>query len=108
MRKVPDKTMTRISGLKDEIIDAKDEILGKVGAYNEKVQELTDLLEEVVSQQDDYLSERTDNWMESDKGSAYQEWRDQWSDMKDNFENLEEPDFPNEEQLDELENEPSA
>lgn len=49
------------------------------GEMNEVIGEANEIREEIVSEIENYMDERSDNWRESDRGSAYDSWKDQWS-----------------------------
>lgn len=75
------------------IID--NEIAGAVDAYNEALGELSSFRDEIVGEMETYADERSDKWRESEAGSSYEEWKNEWEgldmDELDQFEPLESP-----------------
>lgn len=46
--------------------------------YNEAMQSLRAFRDEVVEQIETIFDEKSEKWQESDKGTAWSEWMDQW------------------------------
>ena len=51
----------------------------QVYAYNELLEQASNLRDEIVSDQETYYEERSDTWQQGDKGEAHQEWSDEWA-----------------------------
>ena len=70
----------------DESVDAynaaKDELWGNIQSalesYNETVTEANEWRHGIASEVDSYISDRSDKWQESDKGSAVSSWKDEF------------------------------
>lgn len=80
----------KLSSAKEDLDDAitsfnekvellhNDLLQSKVDAFNEAIRQANEFTEEIHSEQEDYESERSDNWRDGDAGSAYQDWMSQW------------------------------
>lgn len=53
--------------------------------FKEKRDELSELVQEVVAQQEDYISERSEDWHDSESGESYQEWATEWEEFGDDL-----------------------
>lgn len=98
-----------------EVVDAaKAAIERAVAAYNEVLAEAREFAEQAASDMDSYASERSEKWQESDKGSDYASWKDEWEGFSpDDVEppsivtpDLEPPDMSHAEDLEALPDEP--
>jgi hypothetical protein len=49
-------------------------------AYNEKLTAAKEFIESVETEIGEYIDERSDTWRATDKGSAYDAWKEQYSD----------------------------
>lgn len=47
--------------------------------YESELEETNEFLESVHSEMQEYFDERSEKWQESEKGSAYQDWMDEWN-----------------------------
>lgn len=63
--------------------DALDKALGELNAvivsYNETIEEINECRSDIQSKISDYIEDRSDAWRDSDRGSEYQEWSDEWA-----------------------------
>ena len=62
-----------------------------VESYNEKLEEVQNFVGNIVSQMEDYVSERSDRWQESDAASDYSSWQSDWENVSTLPLELEEP-----------------
>lgn len=46
--------------------------------YNDAISECVEFRDEVVTKMNEYIEERPEAWGESDAGSSYVEWKDEW------------------------------
>jgi uncharacterized protein with von Willebrand factor type A (vWA) domain len=88
-----------------------EEVQPVLEAHNDLVAEANELREEIGGEQNDYLSGRSEKWLEGERGQAYQEWIDAWSnDLESVFieapEPLDEPDCTASEALRDMPEEP--
>ena len=104
MKKIPVKTLRKIEDLlstiedsASEIEDANSEIEDALSIleerfeereeqiirYNQTREQVLELVEELTSKMDDYYHDRSDKWLESDKGEAYSEWKEAWACLED-------------------------
>jgi|SRR5215467_830978 len=60
-------------------------------AYNEAVDAANQWRGDIASDMQNYYDERSEKWQEGDKGSAYSDWKDEWSEEFDQVE-LDKPD----------------
>ncbi len=61
--------------------------------YNHLLGKARNLTEEIASEQEDYISERSDTWQLNDRGTAYENWFCEWEGI----------DLENEEEIEEFE-----
>lgn len=66
---------TKIQELIDEF---NSEISQIVQSYNDVASEANAFVEEVKNAQQEYYDERSEKWQESDRGSEYQDWMNEW------------------------------
>lgn len=59
----------------EEAWTAVDEALG---AYNETLSEARELRGDIVDQIQNHIDDKSEKWQDSDKGQAYESWRQQW------------------------------
>ena len=62
----------------NEVNDRIAALNEKIAAYNNTLKNVRDFVDEVVDRMQAYHGERSEDWQESDAGSAYQEWTDAW------------------------------
>jgi len=62
--------------------EANSVILGKlndmIDRYNEVVAEILEFVVDTTKEMENYMEEQNEAWSESDAGSAYMEWKDEW------------------------------
>lgn len=56
----------------------------------EKIEEVKEIIENKKSEAEDYISERSENWVDGDRGIATQEWVDKLDETADSLDGLEE------------------
>lgn len=71
--------------------------------FNEKVGEADTFRQSIVDQMWGYFDDRSDNWREGEKGSAYTEWMDQWQTPVETVELIDAEEMPDITGLEELE-----
>jgi hypothetical protein len=71
--------------------------------YNEAIQNLNSFIAETRDEMQMYFDERSDKWQESEKGTYYQDWIDNWDVEYDEVESFDDVELP--EEID-LNNEP--
>lgn len=76
---------TQLENLTEVLKDAVD-------VYNDIVNDCTAFCEDIANEIDSELEERSEKWLESDKGQAAISWGDQWKDFSCLQEDLELPD----------------
>ena len=67
-----------------------EKIESLVSEYNDTVNAANAFIQEIHEKQDDYYSERSEKWQESDKGSDYESWMSEW---EEEIEEIESPDM---------------
>jgi len=68
--------------------------------YNSVIREAKDLRDEIVAAVDDYTSERSEKWQESERAGEYESFKSQWEDLE--LEEVEIPDGASPLMLDDL------
>jgi SMC interacting uncharacterized protein involved in chromosome segregation len=58
--------------------EAWDKLEEKHGKLQEAIEAAEEFRQEIYDAQEDYASERSDAWPESDSGSAYLAWQQEW------------------------------
>lgn len=100
-----DKVLVEINNLIDEQLNPA------IDRYNELVVEATAFRDDVVAAIDEYIGERSDKWLESDKGQAYASWKSEWESFDtselETVEALQSPDTEHGQNLDGLPPEPA-
>jgi len=56
----------------------REALAPKADAANAIIREANAFVEEIHGEQENYESERSDNWRDGDAGSAYQDWMSSW------------------------------
>ena len=51
-----------------------------LGAYNEAIGEVNEWQQEIASDIQSYMDDRSEKWLESDKASEYESWREEFED----------------------------
>jgi DNA repair exonuclease SbcCD ATPase subunit len=51
-----------------------------LGAYNEAIGEVNEWQKEIASDIQSYMDDRSEKWLESDKASEYESWREEFED----------------------------
>lgn len=102
--------------VEDEIaaFNAKREELAKpmndaIAAFNKIAEDAEGFVSDIVSSMDDYASEKSDKWQESDTGQAFEEWKSAWEGIAcEAFDDvsIEEVEMPDTDMIDDLENAP--
>ncbi len=71
MKKIGTRREAKFNKLVDQIND-------KALQYNELLEELNALRQEWHSEMEGYYEERSERWQQSEKGMAYEEWKETW------------------------------
>ncbi len=74
-------------------------------ALNEMIVKANEWAEEVATEIDDYMSQRTDKWLDGERGQAYDEWKTAYQNFS--LDEIDEPELPGEEAFTDLEEEPN-
>jgi hypothetical protein len=77
----------------------KEAVEAAIEAYNEALVEAESFCSDIADRMADYQGERSDSWLESEKGDAYQTWMDEWT---PDFSELDMPDMDHAETLADL------
>lgn len=109
MKRLSKQELQQRDDFVEELEAARNILCDAVDEYNTKIAELwtpvSEALEkyngiaadaqnwrdEIVSQMDDYLSERSEKWLEGNTGQAYQEWKDSWESLSIETFDIEQP-----------------
>lgn len=59
------------------------EVQPAVEAYNDIISEANSFREDIAAKMEDYFSEKSERWQESDVGCDFQEWMSSWQDELD-------------------------
>lgn len=66
-----------------------------IEAFNETIQEARGFAEDIVSEIDAYMSDRSEKWLEGERGEAYEAWKSEWENVSlEDLEPVEEPAEP--------------
>lgn len=81
--------------------DAGNNIFEQIALYNEKLNELNEMLSENQAKMEVYSEHRSEKWHDSDAGMLYEEWKSDWDEFYDNAcgMSIEEPEYPELEEL---------
>lgn len=90
MRKLTKKQQKTWDDLKGKAEVAYNEMITKITEYNGILDELTTFRDEIVSQIDNYISDRSERWQETDAASNYEDWKQSWENL--DLDNVDEPD----------------
>jgi hypothetical protein len=63
-----------------------------IDEYNAIIADAEGFRDDVISQIDDYMSERSEKWLEGERGQAYGEWKDSWDNLSFEEIPIEQPD----------------
>lgn len=93
---VIDKMKTARDALEKAFSDAYDAggtINNAWDLYQAAVQEAASFRDDIVSAMDDYASERSEKWSESDAGQNFESWKSDWEGIELELGELENPDL---------------
>lgn len=90
MQKRHDELFGKLGTAKEEIekieiqINAliERELSDAIVHYNDTIAECVEFRDEVVTKMEAYIEERSEAWGESDTGSSYIEWKDEWESVE--------------------------
>ncbi len=68
------KIETHLSETNDKIVDLNDAIQ----KYNNVLKNVKDMQAEVTEQMDEYVDGKKEEWIETEEGAEYEEWRENW------------------------------
>src|SRR5262249_9050748 len=77
--------------------EAWEPVVHAQSVVNTKIEEATQWRTDIAAEMDEYLTERSEKWQESERGQAYQAWRDEYEEEMDAIELDEPPDIELEE-----------
>jgi hypothetical protein len=72
--------------------------------YNANINLINEFVEDIKQRQENYFDARSENWQESDRGSDYECWKDEWESFSE-LDAIEYPDFVD---IEEFENLPDS
>lgn len=104
--------MQNVENIREQINNMIDNRLaGAIEAYNAALSEARDFIEDAVGKMEDYVEDKSENWGDSDTGTAYMDWKSEWEGM--DLENLVRPDliefdYPHADDLENLPTEPTS
>jgi hypothetical protein len=78
VKKFTKKQIEEQAAIGGELRSAYEDYENALSALNDAIQKAEDFKAEVVGAMDEYLSERSEKWTESEAGQAYSEWKDAW------------------------------
>ena len=76
-----DAAVDKYNGALEDLANGIQEAIDE---YNQSLEEARQVLADVVSQAEQDLSERSERWLEGDKGQAVQEWKDSIESLMNN------------------------
>lgn len=85
------KLCDAVDKFNSKITELYEPVAGLVEEYNGIAADAQNWRDDILSQMDDYMSERSEKWLESDTGQAYQEWKDSWESLSIEQFNIEQP-----------------
>jgi hypothetical protein len=85
----------------EEVKAAMETAQQVLDAYREVIDEAQGFADDMSSSIGEYMSKRSDKWLDGENGEKYQEWQDAWSDidLTDTTETLELPEQPDPEDI---------
>ncbi len=95
MRKALDALNEKIESANDKIRQINSDIGELYNTYQEACTEAQEFAQMIYKDMDEYYSNKSEKWQESEAGGNYDEWRNQWetyapADNLDSFEEIEE------------------
>lgn len=54
----------------------------QIAAYNEALEEARGFADDMARSIEDFMSEKSERWLEGDRGQAYEEWKSEWSGLE--------------------------
>lgn len=97
----------------DELISAIEKFNGEIDQHNELLNEVRGWRDDLVSEIDQFMSEKSEKWLDGDRGQAVSEWKDEIENLDlDDLEPIERPEQPEAETaadtLDQMSEEPAS
>ena len=71
-----DAHVKKLTATKADIESAVSDLNTAIDEYNNELEVARGWIEDLVSSIDEYISEKSDDWQESDRGSAFATWKD--------------------------------
>lgn len=81
--------------LREANVTAVEAINADVTTLNEKIGDLNAFREDIAAEARGYIDERSDAWVEGDRGQAYEEFATEWEAEVDEVSEVDEPDVDN-------------
>lgn len=78
LREAKGKIEDAIAVYNAAVAEARKPLEEALAGYNEVVETARGWAEDIANQADNDISEKSDRWQESDKGTAATEWKDAW------------------------------
>mgnify|MGYP001248978157 CR=1 FL=1 len=89
MRKLRKETRELFDSLYDRLDELAGDVECAVNAYNEVIREFNELQDEVTCEIENYTSERSDRWHESERAELYGDWSAFFEDHLDEMDDIE-------------------
>jgi hypothetical protein len=109
MQKLTKEQVARKRELVDQLSGAAQDLQAAIATYNEKcaaefsavreaiddyqavVDEAQGFVEEVASDIGSYMDEKSEKWLESDRGQSYEQWKSEWENVEIPTVDIDEP-----------------
>jgi hypothetical protein len=82
MKKLSSDQLKLRDSIAAKLRDKQEDIESAIAAYNDVVEEARSFCDDVASSIDDYMSEKSEKWNESDKADKYNEWKSEYEDFE--------------------------
>jgi len=57
----------------------RERLNAKIDEYNEVMVKVASFVEEIMSEMESFSEEQSEKWSESEAGSYYEDWKDEWA-----------------------------
>lgn len=92
-----------VEAIWSEYTDMVDRVNGAIEALNSALADAETFRQSIADQMVEYFDGKSENWQNSDKGSAYQDWTQQWQVEVEQVDEIEVQEMPDIVGLDDLE-----
>ena len=73
-----DKLEEAVQAYNDALNEKWASVKEALEEYNQAVEDTNSWAADIVSEMDDYMGNKSDTWLEGEKGQAYEEWKQAW------------------------------